>query len=94
MYSLARRASPNGGRYTHIMGEPERGECARDVGGSHLCRMGSGSNRDPALKGSELELGFVEGLDSKILVLQRRADGLRGEEHLRLKILTLMRQRI
>ena len=42
----------------------------------------------------ELELGFVEGLNSKILVLQRRADSLRGEEHLRLKILTLRRQRI
>ncbi len=44
--------------------------------------------------GRELELGFVEGLNSKILVLQRRADGLRGEEHLRVKILTFRRQRI
>lgn len=48
----------------------------------------------PYESGCELELGFVEGLSSKILVLQRRADGLRGEEHLRVKILTLRRQRI
>ena len=38
----------------------------------------------------EVELGFVEGLNHKIGVLQRRADGLRGTEYLRLKILTCM----
>jgi len=38
----------------------------------------------------ELELGFVEGLNNKIRVLQRRAYGLRDMEYLRLKILTRM----
>ena len=33
-------------------------------------------------------LGFVEGLNNKIRVIQRRADGYRDEESLRLKILT------
>jgi transposase len=35
-------------------------------------------------------LGFVEGLNTKIRVIQRRAYGLRDEEYLRLKILTAM----
>lgn len=35
-------------------------------------------------------LGFVEGLNNKIRVLQRRAYGLRDEEYLRLKVLTCM----
>lgn len=35
-------------------------------------------------------LGFVEGLNNKIRVIQRRAYGLRDEEYLRLKILTSM----
>ncbi len=34
--------------------------------------------------------GFVEGLNNKVRVLQRRAYGLRDEEYLRLKILTGM----
>ena len=33
-------------------------------------------------------LGFVEGLNNKIGVIQRRASGLRDEAYLRLKILT------
>lgn len=33
-------------------------------------------------------LGYVGGLNNKIRVIQRRAYGLRDEEHLRLKILT------
>ena len=37
-----------------------------------------------------MALGFVEGLDNKIRVLQRRAYGLRDEECLRLKILTAL----
>jgi len=37
-------------------------------------------------------LGFVEGLNNKIRVIQRRAYGLRDEEYLRLKILTSMLQ--
>ena len=36
----------------------------------------------------DVPLGFVEGLNNKIRVLQRRAYGLRDEEYLRLKILT------
>jgi transposase len=39
---------------------------------------------------NKVPLGFVEGLNSKIRVLQRRAYGLRDEEYLRLKILTCM----
>ncbi|MBK9084216.1 MAG: transposase [Sterolibacteriaceae bacterium] len=35
-------------------------------------------------------LGFVEGLNNKIRVFQRRAYGLRDEEYLRLKVLTSM----
>ena len=34
--------------------------------------------------------GFVEGLNNKIRVIQRRAYGLRDEEYLRLKVLTCM----
>jgi transposase len=37
---------------------------------------------------NKVALGFVEGLNNKIRVLQRRAYGLRDEEYLRLKILT------
>ena len=39
---------------------------------------------------NKVSLGFVEGLDNKIRVIQRRAYGLRDEEYLRLKILTCM----
>jgi len=40
---------------------------------------------------NKVSLGFVEGLNNKIRVIQRRAAyGLRDEEHLRLKILTCM----
>jgi len=39
---------------------------------------------------NKVSLGFVEGLNGKIRVLQRRAYGLRDEEYLRLKILTSM----
>ena len=39
---------------------------------------------------NKVALGFVEGLNNKIRVLQRRAYGLRDEEHLRLKVLTCM----
>ena len=40
--------------------------------------------------GNKVSLGFVEGLNNKIRVIQRRAYGLRDEEYLRLKILTCM----
>jgi transposase len=39
---------------------------------------------------NKVSLGFVEGLNTKIRVLQRRAYGLCDEEYLRLKILTCM----
>jgi transposase len=39
---------------------------------------------------NKIALGFVEGLNNKIRVLQRRAYGLRDEEYLRLKVLTCM----
>jgi len=37
---------------------------------------------------NKVALGFVEGVNTKVRVLQRRAYGLRDEEYLRLKILT------
>ncbi|HQU31152.1 MAG: transposase [Planctomycetia bacterium] len=37
-----------------------------------------------------VSLGFVEGLNGKIRVIQRRAYRLRDEEYLHLKILTCM----
>jgi len=43
---------------------------------------------------NKVSLGFVEGLNNKIRVIQRRAYGLRDEEYLRLKILTSMLQKI
>ena len=39
---------------------------------------------------NKLALGFVEGLNNKIRVIQRRAYGLRDEEYLRLKVFTCM----
>ena len=39
---------------------------------------------------NKVPLGFVEGLNNKIRVLQRRAYGLRDEEYLGLKILTCL----
>ncbi|MEI8230918.1 MAG: ISL3 family transposase [Candidatus Peregrinibacteria bacterium] len=38
----------------------------------------------------DIPLGFVEGLNNKIRVIQRRSYGLRDEEYLRLKVLTSM----
>ncbi|MGH8291114.1 MAG: ISL3 family transposase [Steroidobacteraceae bacterium] len=43
---------------------------------------------------NKVALGFVEGLNNRIRVIQRRAYGLRDEEYLRLKILTCMLPRI
>jgi transposase len=37
---------------------------------------------------NKVSLGFVEGLNNKIRVMQRRAYGLRDEEYLRLTVLT------
>ncbi len=39
---------------------------------------------------NKVSLGFVEGLNNKIRVIQRRAYGLRDEEYLELKVLTCM----
>ena len=39
---------------------------------------------------NKVPLGFVEGLNNKIRVIQRRAYGLRDGEYLRLKVLTCM----
>ena len=39
---------------------------------------------------NKVSLGFVEGFNNKIRVIQRRAYGLRDQEYLRLKILTCM----
>jgi transposase len=39
---------------------------------------------------NKVSLGFVDGLHTKIRGIERRACGLRGEEFLRLKILTCM----
>jgi transposase len=39
---------------------------------------------------NKVSLGFVEGLNNKIRVIQRRAYGLKDPEYLRLKILTCM----
>lgn len=39
---------------------------------------------------NKVALGFVEGFNNKIRVIQRRAYGLRDEEYLQLKILTCM----
>lgn len=43
---------------------------------------------------NKVSLGFVEGLNNKIRVFQRRAYGLRDEEYLHLKILTCMLKEI
>jgi transposase len=48
---------------------------------------GIASYCNPAHK---VKLGFVEGLNNKIRVIQRRAYGIRDEEYLRLKVLTCM----
>jgi len=37
---------------------------------------------------NKVALGFVEGLNNKIRVIQRRCYGIRDEEYLRLKVLT------
>jgi transposase len=39
---------------------------------------------------NKVALGFVEGLNNKVRVIQRRAYGLRDEEYLRLKVLTCL----
>ena len=65
------------------------------VGGIPAESHDRGDLRGPARPGAcrpenKLALGFVEGLNNKIRVLQRRAYGPRDEEYLRLKVLTGM----
>lgn len=43
---------------------------------------------------NKVSLGFVEGLNNKIRLIQRRSYGLRDEEYLRLKVLTCMLPRL
>ena len=43
---------------------------------------------------NKVSLGFVEGLNNKIRVIQRRAYGLHDAEYLRLKVLTCMLPKI
>lgn len=43
---------------------------------------------------NKVALGFVEGLNNKIRVFQRRAYGLKDEEYLKLKVLTCMLKEI
>jgi transposase len=43
---------------------------------------------------NKVALGYVEGFNNKIRVIQRRAYGLRDEEYLRLKVLTCMLPRL
>lgn len=43
---------------------------------------------------NKVSLGFVEGLNNRIRVFQRRAYGLKNEEYLRLKVLTCMLKEI
>jgi hypothetical protein len=53
-------------------------------------RRALGRHRGLLSQREKVPLGFVEGLNNKIRVLQRRAYGLRDEEYLRLMILTCM----
>jgi transposase len=46
------------------------------------------------LEENKVPLGFVEGLNNKIRVIQRHAYGFRDEEYFRLKILTCMLQKL
>ena len=57
---------------------------------SHLYCLGKTGTGKSTLLENKVSLGFVEGLNNKIRVIQRRAYGLRNEEYLRLKILTCM----
>src|SRR5512134_56353 len=43
---------------------------------------------------NKVSLGFVEGLNNKIRVIQRRAYGLHDKDYLRLKVLTCMLPRL
>jgi len=86
------RRSPNGAR--HVRPQPGRNRPERVVAINRNAwsqSVGTGGRNHPvrALQaGKQNALGFVEGFNNKIRVLQRRAYGLRDEEYLRLKILT------
>jgi hypothetical protein len=59
------------------------------VSGIALPRQGFAAH-PASLRAAMLVLRSVEGLNNKIRVLQRRAYGLRDQDHLRLKVLTCM----
>ena len=87
-----------------VLRAPKTSNDGCDASLSALFPMGSGINARPvvgpsrgghpgtigALTPRKVPLGFVEGINNKIRVIQRRAYGLRDEEYLRLKILTCM----
>ena len=73
---------------------PDPLSCAggrKDVGealtGAHV---GQPSSCEIRSSGVPTRLSFVEGINNKIRVIERRAYGIRDEEYLRLKILTCM----
>ena len=68
-----------------------RAQAAIGRGGSRTPKIVALSRPStPCRLENKVSLGFVEGLNNKIRVIQRRAYGLRNEEYLRLKILTCM----
>jgi len=54
------------------------------------CSLAFVLSSEDELAVNKVSLGFVEGLNAKIRVIQRRAYGFRDEEYPRLKILTCM----
>ena len=73
--------------------DPYRSEVAGVVGHRQIEDRAHAGERRRArerIYAVDVSLGFVEGLNNKIRVIQRRAYGLRDEEYLRLKVLTCM----
>ena len=66
------------------------GSALSPTSGSQDDRAPLGRHRRLLPTWNKVALGFVEGLNNKIRVFQRRAYGLRNEEYLRLKVLTCM----
>jgi NADH dehydrogenase FAD-containing subunit len=62
--------------------------CAGVVASPAARWLNAETDRFGRVKVNPVSLGFVEGLNNKIRVFQRRAYGLRDEEYLRLKVLT------
>ncbi len=70
--------------------------CARTVAGpyggplTHSSYTTPGDTTAYCKPENKVSLGFVERLNNKIRVFQRRAYGLKDEEYLRLKVLSCM----